>query len=343
MNQRIRESDFLNNYYNITSITYSYNSDLTKTGRFALNKYIIFLKILIKTLTKVLQKRPECIYFQISCFGPSFYRDSIIILLLKLMNKKILLHIRVKGFKNNIKTNTLKYKYYKYIFSGVYLICLSRLLVDDLKHIANGKIYVVNNGIPLIKKYRKKKMHETLRITFFSNLLYSKGIQTFIEAISLLIQEDIKFRAYIAGDKADLDSKKLNIILNKYNLNNYIEYIGPQYDEKKHNLLSDTSLLIFPTLNDAFPGVVLDAMQYEIPVITTNEGALPEIVDNGKTGFIVSKDNPEEIVEKVLFFYTDRKKLISFGKNARSKFLQEYTFEIFEENMKNVFNMVLDG
>jgi glycosyltransferase involved in cell wall biosynthesis len=77
-------------------------------------------------------------------------------------------------------------------------------------------------------------------------------------------------------------------------------------------------------------------------VIATKEGAIPEIIDDGITGFIVDKNRPDEIADKVEIFYYNRYLLNQMGLAGREKYEQKYKLEIFENNIKNVFNEVIE-
>ena len=77
-------------------------------------------------------------------------------------------------------------------------------------------------------------------------------------------------------------------------------------------------------------------MQFGLPVISTYEGAIPEIVENNKTGFLVEKKNPEELANKIEFLINNQDLRIKMGVAGKEKFYNQYTLEIFENNLTTI-------
>ena len=82
-------------------------------------------------------------------------------------------------------------------------------------------------------------------------------------------------------------------------------------------------------------------MQFGLPVVSTYEGAIPEIVDDGKTGLLVQKKNVEELAWKIELLIKDADFRLTLGEKARDKFLNNYTLTIFEKKMVETFNDIL--
>ncbi|MCX8490131.1 MAG: glycosyltransferase family 4 protein, partial [Cyclobacteriaceae bacterium] len=98
---------------------------------------------------------------------------------------------------------------------------------------------------------------------------------------------------------------------------------------------------IHPTLNDAFPLVILEAMQHRLPVISTYEGAIPEIVDDLTTGFLVVKNDVEALVGKIEVLLDNETIRKEMGLAGQRKFLTNYTVEKMEENITKVLHEIL--
>ena len=81
-------------------------------------------------------------------------------------------------------------------------------------------------------------------------------------------------------------------------------------------------------------------MQFGLPVVSTYEAAIPEIVDNGFTGFLVDKNAVIQLAEKIEILIADPNLSKKMGDAGRKKYEQEYTLEIFEEKMIDVFQEV---
>ena len=98
----------------------------------------------------------------------------------------------------------------------------------------------------------------------------------------------------------------------------------------------DADIFVFPTYyhNECFPLVILEAMEQGLPVISTNAGAIPDIIDNGNSGYTVEKSNPSSLASAIELLIKDPELCISMGKAGRKLFEEKFTEEVFEKKMK---------
>jgi glycosyltransferase involved in cell wall biosynthesis len=340
MNQYVAESQLLKDNFEIHIIGISYNNSVSQMGSYSLTKFVKIIKYKAELLKELIKFKPDLIYFQISPHGIAFLRDLIFVLLIKFHRVKIVFHLHGKGINEKSK---LKKIFYRFCFKNEYMICLSPLLAHDIEDVYKEKIIFAPNGIPDMNKENTKKIdHKPIRLLFLSNLILSKGILDYIEALQILKEKQIDFQGLIVGAESDLTKMKLNKLLEEASINSNVEYLGPKFGEEKVNVLKHADMLVFPTMNDIWGNVNLEAMQFSLPVIATNEGAISEIIDDGKTGFIVDKNSPQQIADKIEFLIKNPEKRIKMGKEGRKKFLENYTIDKFEENMIKVFEDVLN-
>ena len=346
MNNRILHSKYFRKFYLIRSIKISYSNRVVELGTKSIEKAIKFFIYGLKLFRELVFHKPDFVYFQISLFGYSFIRDSIFVWIMKIFRVSILFHFRVKGLNDYVQKNRIRRLYYRKVFKQTHVICLSELLTNDISNIYFDQPFIVYNGIPIIKDYQRTKREKkegTVKIIFLSNLIISKGILDLIDALEILQNDKINFKCVIVGAEADLKIEYINVILREKNISSKVECVGPKYGKEKYKELNSSDIFVFPTFYrfEAFPGVVLDAMQSGLPVISTREASIPIIVDDGKTGFLIPKNRPDLIAEKIEYLIDNPGIRVEMGKKGRDKFLNEFTFDIFEKNMKNVFENIL--
>ncbi len=342
INTYVLNSRLIKNKYQIKSIKVSYARNINNLGVFGLKKIFKIINIFRRLLKEIIQSRPKFIYFQISPLSLGFVRDFLFIIIIKMFSTKIIFHLHGKGIKDASKNIILKYMYH-FVFNKNYVICLAHSLITDIRSIHKGPIYVVPNGIPLVNRniLLKNPNRNIPKILYLSHLLVSKGILIFLDTLKILVHNRINFKADIVGSPGDLNEEELKEIVSKNGLKNYINYHGPIYGENKFEILLNSDLLLYPSLNDAFPLVLLEAMQLGVPIISSNEGAIPEIVIDGITGFIVDDNDPDHYCRKTEELINNHELRSRMGEAARKEFSQNYTLEIFEKNMLDVFNKVL--
>jgi glycosyltransferase involved in cell wall biosynthesis len=278
--------------------------------------------------------------------GYAFYRDSIFVFLLKLFNKKIVFHLHGKGIKENARYSIFKKFLYRSVFRKTRVICLSQRLTNDISDVYNSKPYIVANGIqiqPAISEKEFQLSAEVPRILYLSNYIREKGVLTLIEALRKLKELGHKFNARLVGAPADLKLDFLQQLIRDQNLENCIQILGPLYGDEKNTEFLNADIFCFPTYykNEAFPLVILEAMQFSLPVISTYEGGIPDIIIEGETGFLVEAQNPEMLAGKIAILLTDRSLIIKMGKKGRERFISNFTLTHFEKNMINTFNSIL--
>jgi glycosyltransferase involved in cell wall biosynthesis len=89
-----------------------------------------------------------------------------------------------------------------------------------------------------------------------------------------------------------------------------------------------------------FPTVCNEAMSAGRPVIGTNVGGIPEIIDDGVNGYLVEPERPEQIAQKVIKLFSEEQLLQAMGRNARKK-AQEFSIEKHMQNLEKIYAQVL--
>lgn len=345
MNDRVVQSQYLQERFDISTIPVSYANSVSDIGSFRIKKGFLFINIYFKLLFELIFKKPDLVYFQISPLGKPFFRDCLFVFLIKAFRVDILYHLRAKGIKNEA-SSIWKRKLYSYIFKSEHVICLAKANTSDIEDVYSGEVYIVNNGIPDIDKSMYNVPCENCnkaRILFLSNLLIEKGIIDFLDSLEIISEMGLSFVGIIIGAESDLSKNQLTEEIRNRNLSEQVSYLGPKYDEEKHKIISDSDIVVFPTkMNETFGNVNLEAMQHSKPIISTNIAAIPEIIDDGVNGFIVNPGSPSEIADRVKVLIVNHQKRIEFGKRGREKYEAKYTLKHFERRMAEVFNTVLN-
>ena len=198
----------------------------------------------------------------------------------------------------------------------------------------------MNNGIkPEICPQQKSNNAKPV-ILFLSNFIETKAILVLLEAAHLLKSQNIKFKLNLVGAPRGDIMKKMNHLIEKYDLQDQIISMGPKYDNEKKEAFQNADIFVFPTYYplETWGLVNIEAMQASLPVISTNEGAIPDIIDDGITGFIVKKQDAFDLAEKIAILLKDEKLRIEMGEKGKEKFLNNYTYEIIEKRIAEVFN-----
>ena len=107
----------------------------------------------------------------------------------------------------------------------------------------------------------------------------------------------------------------------------------------------ETDIFLFPTWYpyEGCPMVILDAMSFGIPVISTKDvGAIPEMVIDGESGILTDKKNPGQIADAIIKLIENKEMRSRMGENGRARFRKHFTEEINTENMISTFKKVIN-
>ncbi len=344
MNFYVVNCKLLHEKYDVEILPLHYADSIDDIGSFRVKKVLLLCFYLSRLIGSIFRFNPDVVYFVPAIIGPSFYRDCLFAGILKLFRVKIVYHIHGKGIKSKLNSPFL-FCLYRWFFRNSSIIHLSPMLFEDIKSIATkDQCYFLPNGIeaPAIEDTQRKESN-IVTILFLSNLVLTKGPIVLLEACQLLKSKDLCFKVLFVGNPTlELRRCDFKKKVNKMGLEPWVEYIGPLYNSEKHEILSVSDMLVFPTYykKETFGLVILEAMAYGLPIISTREGAIPEIVDEGVTGFLVEKKDAKMLSERIEQLILDPQLAQQMGKAGRYKFDQMYTLQRFHKNLVSIFDEI---
>jgi glycosyltransferase involved in cell wall biosynthesis len=183
---------------------------------------------------------------------------------------------------------------------------------------------------------KSQALSERIKCTQFlyiGRLDKAKGIDLLCQVFSQVAGEDHNLLLKVAG-WGPLDE----FLREKYKHQNCIQFTGPVFGDEKAELLGSSDVVIAPSLApESFGIVIAEAYAYGLPVIASRIGAYPEIVKNGKTGFLVEPGSAEELYSTILSIRTKKSQLKTMSENcfaeaqnfAVEKFLSDY-LDVYE-------------
>lgn len=339
INAQVANSDLLRSHFDVEVLPLNFADSVNDIGRPSLKKLGQALSI-AATLTKKLAKtRPDAVYFTVAPTGGAFFRDCLYVAIIKSFGTQRIYHVHGKGI-SDVTDRAWRRLLYRWFFRGARVIQLSPLLDYDIEGIADrdGVKYVANGIAPHERTdtRRERSATEPVRFLYVSNITRDKGPLVLVEALGLLRARGAKFEAVFAGaDAGDGSLAELETRVRELDLEQVVRYVGPTYGEAKNELLRTSDVFVFPTFyrQEAFPLVILEAMQFGLPVVSTFEGAIPEIVIEGETGLLVPQRNPEQLATALEKLLGSRELIAKMGSAGRQRFAENYTARHLEERL----------
>jgi len=182
------------------------------------------------------------------------------------------------------------------------------------------------------------------RILYLSALVESKGFWDLMQAIPYVLQEtrDIEFR--FVGDTSLPEAQKAKEWVTRNALDPYVKFLGPRWGNEKTELLLEADIFAFPTWYplEGQPAVLLEAMAAGLPIVTTRNATIPEVL--GEEGaYYVRQRDPKDIAEKLCLLLRSDDVRRKMGLINQEKFLQRYTIERLSENMRHALEEALSS
>lgn len=200
---------------------------------------------------------------------------------------------------------------------------LARIIRKELKTPLN-KIEVVPNGIDVNKfcpiDLEKHRDGEII-LLFVGRIERAKGVFIMGEAFCKLVKvykDKIIKCVFVGEDRGALT--KLKSMLKKGGVIPHVEFRGVVSEEELVKIYQQTDIFINPSLiYESFSYTCLEAMASGVPVIASRIGGIPEVVEDGKTGFLFEPGEVDDLIEKLKILIEDPDKRRKMGKGARKR------------------------
>lgn len=235
--------------------------------------------------------------------------------------------VRTRGDMRPVRSNPFNRFLYgkwtdKVITSGE---VIRRHLCQDL-HLRADQVRTIYGSVDLKKfhpswdrKVKRKELaipESTKLVGMVGRVGAVKGHQYLIEAASKIVQIDSSVRFLLAIKEEDEDILRLKNLITQMNLSQYFILTGFHADIE--NLMAALDIGVVTSIgSEANCRVVLELMASGKPLVATQVGIIPEVIENGVTGLLVPPKNPEALVEAIGFLLKNPEKSRHLGQEAR--------------------------
>jgi len=228
------------------------------------------------------------------------------------------------------------------------IIAVSNSIKKDLidMGINEKKIEVIYNGIDY-KKYEnpmnKEKFCKIYNldpnypiVSVIARLHPVKGHKYFLEAAKKILNTKPKVQFLLVGDGPL--RKQLMEYTDKLGLKKNVKFIG--YYSPVKDVLNAIDILCLPSLMEGMGIVILESFYFSKPVVATSVGGIPEVIEDNKTGLVVSPQNPDEIANKILLLLDNPDLFNIIITNARER-LKDFSLDNMVKKTENLYLKLL--
>lgn len=297
-----------------------------------LGKIFLFMNAIWKTFYFCLFKRIEIIHIHTSNYI-DFYRNSVLLCIGKLFNKKVLLHIHGGLFEEFYRSHS---RYVTWVCrSADALVTVSSSFENMLRNYElNERIYRLPNCVEYPKTCRTDQCHDKLRLVFVGRINEMKGIYDVLDCLYKYknrLQDKVELHIGGVGDEV-----RFQKVINDYDISSMVILHGWVKGDEKVKLFCSSDVFIHPSYFESFGIAILEAMSYGLPVITTLIGGIPDLFEDKKSGIAVTPGNVDEICNAILCFVNNRELILQMGSHGR-EIARQFTPSNIEQQLQNIY------
>jgi len=164
-----------------------------------------------------------------------------------------------------------------------------------------------------------------------------KRIDLLIDAFARVVAERPELGLLIVGDGPERAALEARV--RRLGLEDWVVFLGLREEVEK--ILNLSELFVLSSRTEAFPNALLEAMASGLPVVATNVGSVPELVEHGKSGLLVEPGDAEALARAILEVTADRSRARAMGEQGRSVVESRFGLDTMCRERERIFAEIL--
>ena len=240
------------------------------------------------------------------------------------------------------------YRLVEKLRSARFVVCISDFARSQLMALAESdtwsRLHVVHMGVP-VENFTPSESADLPEhapcVLYIGRLVPEKGQAVLLEAVALLAKRGHEIGVTLAGDGA-LRSE-LESLAERLGLASQVTFLGAVSQDELRRLYEKASIFCLPSFAEGVPVVLMEAMAMGVPVISTRIAGIPELIENGRSGFLVSPGRPEELADRLEALLDNPSLRHEMGAAGRKKVLLEFNAKNSATQLYQLFLGELPG
>lgn len=275
-----------------------------------------------------------------SAMRGSFWRKNVFSAIARLRSVPVILHLHgseMESFYSNSSDRSKRM--ISNILSNVSsVMVLSNSWSAFIEKIApKAQVDIIYNYVKVPDRHTESMHDGVVKILFLGLLGKRKGIYDLVEVANRLKNKGLSFEFWIGGNG---EFEKVNSLVEENKLTDCIKMLGWIDKQTKEQYLEKTDIYILPSYNEGLPMSVLEAMSWQIPVISTSVGGIPELIRDREDGFIVEPGNLDQIESALEELIASESLRLTMGKSAKSRIESGFSKEVIHPKIDALYKKV---
>lgn len=322
----------------IAQVLYIYKKYIFETFRFIpttnkqnfVSRQIVAGVAYVKLLYHLLKHDIKAVHLH-AASGKSFYRKRFYIDLCHWFGVKIVFHEHSGKFKEFAEKKRPFVR--KILGKCDVIVALSNTWKEYIHSIGFDNVVVIPNPIEPPKMNPLRRDDTDLHLVFLGNIFEQKGIFDLLRAM-----EGLSGVVLHIGGKGD--TARMQQEIRNFGLENSVVYHGFVSGEEKEKLFQTGDVYVLPSYSEGLPVSILEAMSYAMPVIASRIGGIPDIIDESKTGLLITPGDITALRAAIMDLLNDKEKRMAMGRNAEKE-SKKYLPPCIEKELKALYEKLL--
>ncbi|MBW2058229.1 MAG: glycosyltransferase family 4 protein [Deltaproteobacteria bacterium] len=319
--------------------------DLRRLGAVDFQNVSLALRHYLALFWRVLTKEPDIVYMPLSQTTVGYLRDAGFILVSKVLGRRVVCHLRGGNFRNWFDSARPLTRWFvrtvHSLVDGQIVLC-ERHRSLFFRIMPPERVFAVSNGRDFEVGFRRVNHRKKVRILHLANRMKTKGVLDTLRAVPSVHSSHSHAEFVFSGHWVEESTRAEFEAFLKESPHLPVVVTGPVSGRGKHRLLASSDIFVFPTYYppEGHPWVLVEAMAYGLPIVSTDHGCIRECVIDGFNGFLVEKQNPREIAERLNLLVADASLRRRMAENSRRHYESHFTERHLVEGLAACFKAV---
>ena len=219
------------------------------------------------------------------------------------------------------------------------IIAATRLEADFLVKVAGAnpnKVMVIPEGVDLdLFKPRTNRLEPENVILFVGRIAPEKGLVYLIKAMPRVVDVFPSVSVLVVGEDQGIQ-KDLIKLAEKLKVGKTVHFLGARFGDELASIYRKARIFVLPSLYETFGLAVLEAMATGLPVVATKVGGIPELVEDGRNGILVSPRDHSALAEGIIELLSDSRLSLRIGKRNVAQ-TKRYSWWSVAEKVESVY------
>lgn len=292
----------------------------------ALSGYIKFIRVLICD-------KPDLVHIH-SSFGPSFFRKIPFIYMAQWAKVPIINHIHGSEFeKFYLKASEKKQNLVRKVWNKCDAFIV---LSEEWKEIFScvipkEKMTVIENYSKLVPAFKRENRCSLLFLGLINEM---KGCYDIVDVVARVSHRIPNVKMIMCGEG---DTEKIKEKAKSMGVIDNFEFPGWVRGNKKDEVLREANIFFLPSYSEGMPMSILDAMGYGLPIVASNVGGIPRLVQNEGNGYLFAPGDIDGFAGAITSLLTDDDKRKSFGEKSCDTVDSKYSLKSHIESIEKIY------